>query len=94
MLQMLSIGTECPYELLSGDYEGLSFSSLRGIRMDYQLSIDCEVGRLINQENCSQRCQIPYLEHLFNVKKSVFDLFKQKIREYSRFLRSLSLLNM
>jgi len=49
MLQMLSIGTECPYELLSGDYEGLSFSSLRGIRMDYQLSIDCEVGRLINQ---------------------------------------------
>ena len=36
VLRMLAVTVDVPYELLSGDYAGLNYSSLRGVRNDMQ----------------------------------------------------------
>lgn len=36
ILRMLAVTVDVPYELLSGDYAGLNYSSLRGVRNDMQ----------------------------------------------------------
>lgn len=36
ILRMLAVTVDVPYELLSGDYSGLNYSSLRGVRNDMQ----------------------------------------------------------
>jgi len=49
MLRMLCIACDVPYELISGDYSGLSYSNLRGVRNDFRMSIDAQTTRFIRQ---------------------------------------------
>lgn len=39
ILTMISIGTDVPYELLTGDYQGLNFSTARIVRNDWSQSL-------------------------------------------------------
>jgi len=49
ILTMLSVTTGVPYELLSGDYQGLNFSTARIVRNDFQQQLRPISGRHIRQ---------------------------------------------
>jgi lambda family phage portal protein len=47
VLRMISIVTDMPYELLSGDYAGLNYTTLRGIRNDFRKMLTPQQSRHI-----------------------------------------------
>lgn len=48
-LRFVSIACDVPYELLSGDYQGVNYSTLRAIRNDFRQSIRPQQERLVQQ---------------------------------------------
>jgi lambda family phage portal protein len=49
VLRMVAVATDVTYELLSGDYEGINYSNLRGIRNDFQKQLKPIQDRHIRQ---------------------------------------------
>jgi lambda family phage portal protein len=49
VLRMLSVTTGVPYELLSGDYTGVNYSTMRVCRNDLSQALKVPQGRMINQ---------------------------------------------
>jgi lambda family phage portal protein len=49
ILRMLSVSTGVPYELLSGDYTGINYSTMRVCRNDLAQALKVPQGRIINQ---------------------------------------------
>jgi lambda family phage portal protein len=49
VLRMLSVTTGVPYELLSGDYTGINYSTMRVCRNDLAQALKVPQGRMINQ---------------------------------------------
>jgi lambda family phage portal protein len=49
VLRMLSVSTGVPYELLSGDYTGINYSTMRVCRNDLAQALKVPQGRMISQ---------------------------------------------
>lgn len=49
VLRMLSVSTSVPYELLSGDYSGINYSTMRVCRNDLAQALKVPQGRMISQ---------------------------------------------
>ncbi len=49
ILTMFSVTTGAPYELISGDYQGLNYSTARTVRMDFYHSLKPIINRHVHQ---------------------------------------------
>ncbi|MEI6126401.1 MAG: phage portal protein [Pseudomonadota bacterium] len=60
VLHMVAISTDQPYELLSGNYEGISYSNLKGIRNDFAQHLKPHTARHIR--NFGMKTYRPWME--------------------------------